>query len=90
MRTLFARSLSLAGAAYPCLRTSPSPTESPEELLRRCLEHESPDAALEPAVHVFLTFIQLLERFIGAGLVASLLHEVWPTSFPADVPKEST
>jgi hypothetical protein len=43
---------------------------------------------MECAIHVFQTFIQLLERFIGTALVTSLLHEVWPTFFSPTVPKE--
>ncbi len=90
MRTLFTRSLALAGAAFPCLRTTkPSACDGPYESLRRCLEQEAPDAAMEVAVHVLQTFIRLVERFIGAGLVANLLHEVWPTIFLAALAKET-
>ncbi len=89
-RTLFTRSLSLASSAFPCVKgASTSGIESPFEALRRCLEQEQPQAATDAALHVFLTFIQLLERFIGAGLVASLLHEVWPTMFIAAAVKET-
>ena len=90
MRTLFTRSLALAGAAFPCLRaTKPTASDGPYESFRRCLEQEAPDAAMEAAVHVLQTFIQLVERFIGAGLVANLLHEVWPTIFPPASVKEN-
>jgi hypothetical protein len=87
--TLFARTLSLASSAFPCVaKARPAGTETPYEALRRCLEQEAPDAAMECAIHVFQTFIQLLERFIGPALVTSLLHEVWPTFFSPTVLKE--
>jgi hypothetical protein len=90
MRTLFSRSVALSGTAFPQLQTAiPAGTENPYEALQSTLEQESPEAALDAATHVFQTFVQLLERFIGAGLVASLLHEVWPTIFPAVAIKET-
>jgi len=83
VHTLFSRSLALAAPAFPCLKTAgPTAAETPYEALCRCLEGEPPDVALASAVHVLQTFIELLERFIGTGLVESLLHEVWPASFP--------
>lgn len=89
MLTLFARSLSLAGSAFPCVANArPTGRETPYESLRRCLAEQPPDAAMDCAVHVFQTFIQLLERFIGPTLVTSLLHEVWPTFFSPTVEKE--
>jgi len=85
MRTLFARSLALSQAAFPCLKkAAATPAENPYDLLRRCLEVESATTAVGAAVHVFETFTALLERFIGAGLVANLLHEVWPAIFESD------
>jgi hypothetical protein len=89
MLTLFVRSLALASSVFPCVaKARATGTETPYESLRRCLEQEAPDAAMECAIHVFQTFIQLLERFIGTALVTSLLHEVWPTFFSPTVPKE--
>jgi hypothetical protein len=90
MRSLFERSMYLAGATFPCLKSAAaSKPEGPYETLRRCLDDEAPDVALEAAAHVLKTFIELLERFIGEELVASLLAEVWPAIFPTVV-KEST
>ena len=84
MRVLFERSLYLAGASVTCLRDVKSiKLEGPCEALRGCLQAEAPDVALAAAGHVFVTFIELLERFIGEALVASLLQEVWPESFAA-------
>lgn len=83
MRAMFERSLYLAGASFECLRkTAVDKVDGPYEALRVCLEAEAPDVALDAATHVLTTFIELLERFIGEGLVASLLHEVWPAVFP--------
>lgn len=90
VHTLFGRSIALSGATFPCLRNAvPIGTEDPYQALLRCLELESPDSALELAVHVFQVFVLLLERFIGDGLVARLLHEVWPTIFSDALAKET-
>ena len=83
MRAMFERSLYIAGSSFECLRTIEiDKHDGPYEALRVCLERESPEAALVAAQHVFTTFIELLERFIGERLVANLLHEVWPQVFP--------
>jgi hypothetical protein len=90
MRALFERSLYLAGASFAALRgTAIGQVEGPYEALRVCLERESPEQGLAAAAHVLTTFIGLLERFIGEGLVAQLLNEVWPAAFPTVV-KEKT
>lgn len=89
MRAMFDRSIYLAGASAPCLRTATPKAHGPYEALRQCLEPEPPDVAMEAAVRALSTFIELLERFIGEGLVASLLHEVWPVIFPSAAPKET-
>lgn len=89
IRTLYARSLALASATVPGLLDPVPATTHPKDALRSCLELEAPDAALVVAVHVFTTFTALLERFIGTGLVASLLHEVWPEFFPPTVERHT-
>lgn len=89
MRAMFERSLYLAGASVACVREIViDKQEGPYEALRHCLEQQSPDVALAAAQHVFTTFIELLERFIGERLVTTLLHEVWPDVFPG-VEKET-
>lgn len=83
MRAMFERSLYLAGSSFECLRSiAIDKQDGPYEGLRVCLEREAPDVALPAAQHVLTTFIELLERFIGERLVATLLHEVWPQVFP--------
>jgi len=85
-RAMFERSLYLAGSSFECLRTTAiDKQDGPYEALRACLEREPPEVALPAAQHVLTTFIELLERFIGERLVASLLHEVWPAVFPGGV-----
>ena len=89
MRALFERSLYIASASFDCLRSmTTDQQDGPYEALRVCLEREAPEAALAAAGHVFTTFIELLERFIGERLVANLLQEVWPDVF-ADEVKET-
>lgn len=88
MRTLFARSLALASKSFPCFELSTTAGKDPFEVLRTGLEAEAAERAIAAASHVFETFVELLERFIGGGLVASLLHEVWPGIFEP-IPQEA-
>jgi len=86
-RTLFDRAMHLAASAYPWLATSKGgPAGDPYEGLRLCLDQPSA-TALPAAEHVIITYVELLERFIGTALVTSLVHEAWPTLFPS-APKE--
>ena len=81
VRALFERSLYLAGSTFPFLRAV-NKSDTPYETLRLRLERETPEVAMNAGVHTLSTFVELLERFIGGRLVASLLHEVWPAYFP--------
>lgn len=84
-RTLFLRSLVLGSVAFPGLKNAvPTTSEQPYDGLRRWLESAAPATATATGIHVFETFIELLERFIGVGLVANLLHDVWPAIFDLD------
>ena len=49
------------------------------------MEQQDPAASIEAFVAVLSTFVGLLERLVGEGLVERLLGEVWPTvfSYPA-------
>ena len=49
--------------------------------LRSAMEPQDPDNVREAFVLLLVTFIGLLERLIGEGLVERLLHEVWPAVF---------
>jgi hypothetical protein len=88
VRTLFERSVYVAGATYPCFRTA-AKAATPFDTIRTCLEQQSAQAAMDGSVHVLSAFIGLLERFIGEGLVTSLLHEVWPAAFGTPNAKET-
>jgi len=85
IRTLFDRCLIKAGAQFPWLVQAKSvPGGTSDEAwsaLRTALEHQDPDTACEAFVLLLVTFIGLLERLIGEGLVERLLHEVWPAVF---------
>lgn len=83
IRSLFDRAVYLASASFPWLAAKDLGAADSYETLRVCLDRQPEGAALAAASHVVVTLVQLLERFIGGPLVASLLHEVWPTSFPA-------
>lgn len=88
VRTLFDRSIHLASTSFVCLATAGNAADG-FEVVRVCLEQEDPTTAVEAATHVLVTFVGLLERFIGPTLVANLMHEVWPAIFPSAVVKET-
>lgn len=88
--TLFNRSVHLSSASFPWLASaSAKATDGPVAALRARLESQSPEAAVEAFVLVLSTYVGLLGRLIGEGLLTRVLHEVWPTVFP-DREKEST
>lgn len=83
-RTLVARSVFLTSARFPWLANTFSATASADEpwaALRAAMELQAPDTAREAFAGLLSTFIELLERLIGEGLVARLLMEVWPEVF---------
>jgi hypothetical protein len=92
VRAVFARSAALSSATYPWLaRTIPivAPTDSPWGTLRVAMEQEDPPAIRDGFIALLSTFLELLGRLIGDGLVQRLLHDVWPDVVPEAV-KEAT
>jgi hypothetical protein len=91
IRTLIARSVALTCVRVPWLaNTVPgtAPAESPWASLRTAMELQDPHTASEAFVDLLSTFVELLGRLIGEGLVVRLLQEVWPEVF--DAVKETT
>lgn len=83
-RTLLARSVLLTSARIPWLTNTIPPTAPADELwtsLRGVLELQDPDTARDAFAELVSTFVELLGRLIGEGLVARLLPEVWPEIF---------
>lgn len=89
VRAIFDRSVVLTRAKYPCLAMLPmrSP-EPPTPTLRACLETQTPDVALDASVALITTFLQLLGRLVGEGLVRRMLRELWPDAIPASATDE--
>jgi len=86
IRTLIARSVVLTCARFPWLANTVPGTvsaESPWASLRAAMELQDPQIASEAFVDLLSTFVELLGRLIGEGLVVRLLHEVWPEVFHA-------
>jgi hypothetical protein len=84
VQMLFARSVVIASAQLPWLRVAPSGTEQRENAalaLRPVLENQAPEVIAKAFVEILSTFVGLLKRLIGDGLVDSLLDEVWPSVF---------
>ena len=92
IRTLLARSAALTSARFPWLSSTiprTAPADSPWAALRAAMELQDPHTASEAFADLLSTFVELLGRMIGEGLVVRLLQEVWPGVFPDDV-KETT
>jgi hypothetical protein len=79
--SIFARSVRLASADFPCLAAVTSaqgPADDPGAALRRCLQEQEPDAVAEIATAVFATFFALLTHFIGERLIMQIIGAAWP------------
>jgi hypothetical protein len=76
--TLWRRSIVLASSEVPWV--------SSVGTLREAMEQQPPDIATDGFIAVFSTFVDLLERLIGEGLVDRLLVEVWPAIFSKETP----
>jgi hypothetical protein len=94
VRTLLDRSVFLASATHPWLagsgglpRVAPT-SDAPWAPLQAVIEGQEPVRAAGAIETLIATFVGLVGRFIGHGLVARLLQEVWPELFPRDA-KES-
>jgi hypothetical protein len=92
VRALLARSAALSGATYPWLAaTVPAPptTDTAWDALRAAIEQQDVEVARDAFVALLSTFVALLGRLIGDGLVQGLLHDIWPDVFSQAV-KEAT
>jgi len=85
---LFARSVASARSTYPWLAVTTS-SAPPWVALRGAMERQAPPAIREAFAGLLSTFIELLARLIGDGLVRRLLNDVWP-QVSLQGPKEST
>jgi len=79
---LWERSIVLASVAYPWLAAAKSRDIA---AFNTAMASQSPDAAIDAFVAVLSSFVGLLERLIGEGLVQRQLDEVWPGVFFRDV-----
>jgi hypothetical protein len=77
---LLKRSIVLAGAQFPWLIVESTDGDAASRL-RDALARQEPASIGDAVVAVLSTFVGLLERLIGAGLVDRLLAEVWPAVF---------
>jgi hypothetical protein len=77
---LLKRSLVLASAQFPWLVAGSSHGDATSQL-RGALAPRDAESLVDAFVAVLSTFVGLLERLIGAGLVDRLLAEVWPAVF---------
>jgi hypothetical protein len=92
VRAVLARSVALSAAAFPWLATTIPiirPPDAAWESLRAAMAKQDPRRIREAFGVLLSTFVGLLGRLIGDGLVAHLLHDIWPEVFPSAV-KETT
>jgi hypothetical protein len=82
--TLFRRSVALASTRFPWLSASTNIEHEHNvcAVMRDAMELQEPAVTADAFAAVLSTFIGLLKRLIGEGLVDRLLSEVWPTTFP--------
>lgn len=80
VQLLLKRSVVLASGHFAWLAVEPS-SDDALSALRSAMEQQDRDSIIDAFVGVLTTFVGLLERLIGEGLVERLLEEVWPTVF---------
>lgn len=80
VQLLLKRSIVRTGKQFSWLAAGP-PSESTLLGLRKAMEQQDPETIADAFVAMLVTFVGLLERLIGEGLVTRLLEEVWPTVF---------
>lgn len=88
---LFARSVAVTSETFPWFAstTAPIATDPRWGWLRAVMERQDGRAIREGFVMLLSTFVELLGRLVGEGLVRRLLHDVWPEVFP-QVVEEAT
>jgi len=91
IRTLFARSVTLTRATDSWLAIpGTAPSEARWAGLRASIATQPPDAAIEGSVALLANFMGILGRFIGDGLTARLLRDLWPDAFSTKSSEESS
>lgn len=77
---LLKRSIVVSSKQFPSL-AAVSASDSASSALRSAMEQLDPESIADAFVAVMSTFVGVLERLIGEGLVERLLGEVWPSVF---------
>ena len=92
IRALLSRSAARSSLTFVWLAGTIVATESPDgrwDGLRAALVQQDPRTLRDGFIELLSTFIELLEKLIGRGLVRRLLHDVWTDAVPQAV-KETT
>jgi len=77
---LLRRSVMITTSQFPWLAVASTPADT-ISALRMAMQQQGREATQEAFVALLGTFVALLERLIGEGLVARQLDDVWPTVF---------
>ena len=92
IRALLARSAARSSLSFVWLAGTITATVPPDgrwDALHAALVQQDPRTLRDGFIELLSTFIELLEKLIGVGLVRRLLHDVWTDAVPQAV-KEVT
>jgi hypothetical protein len=89
---IYARSLHLAQQQCPSLAPvlASQQDDGPIARAQRLIEHQESAVALDLAVAMLTSAVELLASFIGEGLATSLLRKARPDDFAGSTPEDIT
>lgn len=80
IKSIAHRSMMVASSTFPWLASEGrTATSDPCAAMRNAMAAQKAEVATEAFILVWTTFIGLLGKLIGKGLVEGLLDEIWPT-----------
>jgi hypothetical protein len=88
-RAVLDRSVTIASTWFAWLgHGTDTSCGSPWPAMQRAMETRSPAAIRDGFDRLLATYVALLGRLIGEGLVMHVLHQLWPDVYP-DIAKET-
>jgi hypothetical protein len=88
---IYARSLHLAQQKFHVLAPVPAQQDDgPIARAQHLIEHQESAVAIDLAVAMLTSAVELLASFIGEGLTTSLLRKAWPDDFAGSTTEDIT
>jgi hypothetical protein len=88
---IYARSLHLAQQKFHGLApVLAQPDDGPIARAQHLIEHQESAVAIDIAVAMLTSAVELLASFIGEGLTTSLLRKAWPDDFAGSTTEDIT